>query len=26
MIERCKELLKKPAESGWSDTTVARIK
>ena len=26
MIERCRELLKNPAESGWSDTTVARIK
>jgi adenylate cyclase len=26
MIERCKELLKNPAGSGWSDTTVARIK
>jgi adenylate cyclase len=26
MIERCKELLNKPADSGWSDTTVARIK
>jgi adenylate cyclase len=26
MIERCKQLSKAPAESGWSDTTVARIK
>jgi adenylate cyclase len=26
MIERCKGLLDKPADSGWSDTTVARIK
>jgi len=26
MIERCKELLNAPADSGWSDTTVARIK
>jgi adenylate cyclase len=26
MIERCKQLLRTPAESGWNDTTVARIK
>jgi adenylate cyclase len=26
MIERCEQLLKAPAESGWSDTTVARTK
>jgi adenylate cyclase len=26
MIERCKQLLKAPAESGWNDTTVARVK
>jgi adenylate cyclase len=26
MIERCKQLLKAPAEDGWDDTTVARVK
>jgi adenylate cyclase len=26
MIERCRQLLNAPADSGWSDTTVARIK
>lgn len=26
MIERCKELLMAPTESGWNDTTVARVK
>jgi adenylate cyclase len=26
MIERCNQLLKAPAEDGWDDTTVARVK
>jgi adenylate cyclase len=26
MIERCKQLREAPADEGWDDTTVARVK